>query len=211
MRLLLEHKADVNAKNDGRTALYIAVDKKTAPGGRGGAGGRGAGAAPGAAGGRGGGPAVSSMDIINALLAAGVDPNPQLSMRRPSNQGGRFSDPLLSTGTTPLLRAIVNNDTEAARVLLEKGANPNIVGMGTTPFLLAAGVNPVAATLLAILAGAGAGLATAGIHLALRLNTLLCGILVLTMLFTGILVNVGSSKERVVARTATDPLAISPA
>jgi len=81
------------------------------------------------------------MDIINALLAAGVDPNPQLSMRRPSNQGGRFSDPLLSTGTTPLLRAIVNNDTEAARVLLEKGANPNIVGMGTTPFLLAAGVN----------------------------------------------------------------------
>jgi len=82
------------------------------------------------------------MDIINALLAAGVDPNSQLNMRRPSNQAGRFSDPLLSTGTTPLLRALVNNDTEVARVLLEKGANPNIVGMGTTPFLLAAGVNP---------------------------------------------------------------------
>ena len=50
--------------------------------------------------------------------------------------------------------------------------------------LISAGVNPVAATLVAILAGAGAGLATAGIHLALRLNTLLCGILVLTMLFS---------------------------
>src|SRR5207245_5836842 len=31
--------------------------------------------------------------------------------------------------------------------------------------------------------------------------------LVLTMLFTGILVNIGSSKERVIASTATDPLA----
>ena len=82
------------------------------------------------------------MDVINALLAAGVDPNAQLNMRRPSNQGGRFSDPLLSTGTTPLLRAIVNNDQEAARALLDKGANPNIFGMGATPFLLAAGANP---------------------------------------------------------------------
>jgi ankyrin repeat protein len=149
----------------GRTALYIAVDKKTAPPGGGGAipaGGRGgpgagAGAIPGGGrggqagfGGRGGapavspaagGPAVSSMAIINALLAAGVDINPQLSMRRPSNQGGRFSDPLLSTGTTPLLNAVLKNDTEVIRALLDKGANPNIVGMGTTPFLLAAGAN----------------------------------------------------------------------
>jgi ankyrin repeat protein len=81
------------------------------------------------------------MDIINALLAAGVDPNPQLSMRRPSNQGGRFNDPLLSTGTTPLLHAVMNNDMEVIRALLDKGANPNIIGMGTTPFLYAAGVN----------------------------------------------------------------------
>jgi ankyrin repeat protein len=82
------------------------------------------------------------MDIINALLAAGVDPNAQLNMRRPSNQGGRFSDPLLSTGTTPLLRAVVNNDAEVIRTLLEKGANPNVIGMGASPFLLAAGANP---------------------------------------------------------------------
>jgi ankyrin repeat protein len=82
------------------------------------------------------------MDVINALIAAGVDLNPQLNMRRPSNQGGRFSDPLLSTGTTPLLRAVVNNDTEVIRTLLAKGANPNIIGMGASPFLLAAGANP---------------------------------------------------------------------
>ncbi len=61
-------------------------------------------------------------------------------MRRPSNQGGRFNDPLLSTGTTPLLRALINNDTDVARLLLESGANPNIYGMGLSPWLYAAGI-----------------------------------------------------------------------
>ena len=61
-------------------------------------------------------------------------------MRRPSTQGGRFNDPLLSTGTTPLLRALINNDTALARLLLEKGANPNIFGTGLSPWLYAAGI-----------------------------------------------------------------------
>jgi serine/threonine-protein phosphatase 6 regulatory ankyrin repeat subunit B len=151
----------------GRTALYIAVGNAGAgaaaggggrggsgpgPGGRGagapGAGGRGAGLVAGA-GGRGAGnaamtansgPQMSAMEMINLLLAAGVDTNPQLNMRRPSTQGGRFNDPLLSTGTTPLLRALINNDTDVARLLLEKGANPNIHGMGLSPWLYAAGI-----------------------------------------------------------------------
>jgi ankyrin repeat protein len=133
----------------GRTALYIAVDRKEtlgAAGGRGGAGG---------GGGRGGRagtpvargdsrPAVSSMDIINALLAAGVDLNPQLNFHRPSRGGnsGRFIDPLLNTGCTPLLRATMGGDSEVVRALLNKGANPNINDMGLTPFLVAAGVGP---------------------------------------------------------------------
>jgi hypothetical protein len=52
------------------------------------------------------------MDIITALLAAGVDVNPQLNMHRPSRGGnsGRFIDPLLNTGCTPLLRAVMGND-----------------------------------------------------------------------------------------------------
>ena len=103
-------------------------------GGQAGAGGRGAGNAADS------GPQVSATEMINLLLAAGVDTNAQLNMRRPSNQGGRFSDPLLSTGTTPLLRALINNDTAVARLLLEKGANPNIYGMGLSPWLYAAGI-----------------------------------------------------------------------
>jgi ankyrin repeat protein len=145
----------------GRTALYIAVGNAGTGAPAGGGGGRGAGApaaggrgaAPGqGAGGRGGrgaggtassansGPQVSATEMIDLLLAAGVDTNPQLNMRRPSAQGGRFNDPLLSTGTTPLLRALINNDTDVARLLLEKGANPNIYGMGLSPWLYAAGI-----------------------------------------------------------------------
>jgi ankyrin repeat protein len=134
----------------GRTALYIAVDRKEAAGvgggGRGGAqGGRAGrgGAAPAAArvSGR---PPVSSMEIITALLDAGVDPNTQLNMHRPSRGGnsGRFIENLRSTGCTPLLRAAEGGDVEVARVLLAKGADPNINDMGLTPFLVAAGVGP---------------------------------------------------------------------
>ncbi len=132
----------------GRTALYVAIYNKNSGGG-GGGGGRG-----GRGGGRGGAgipvgiqdapgtPEVTSMDVIEALLEAGVEPNTQLNVRRPSNQGGRFGDPNLSTGATPLYLAVLNNDTEVIEALLEAGADPNIVGMGATPFLLAAGVNP---------------------------------------------------------------------
>jgi ankyrin repeat protein len=113
-----------------------------------GRGGAGQGARGGGQGGREGGqtraaesgPQVSPLEMITLLLAAGVDINPQLNMRRPSNQGGRFNDPLLSTGTTPLLRALINSDTDVARLLLEKGANPNIFGMGLSPWLYAAGI-----------------------------------------------------------------------
>ena len=131
----------------GRTALYIAIDRKEAlaapgRGGLGGGGGRGGrGAAPPAAA-RTGRPAVPTMDIINALLSADVDPEPQLNMHRPSRGGnsGRFVDPLLSTGCTPLLRATMNSDMEVIRALLAKGASPNVNDMGLTPFLVAAGV-----------------------------------------------------------------------
>jgi len=127
----------------GRTALYIAIDRKEILDGQ-----RRKGSAQGTT------PAVSSMEIINALLAANVDINVQLNMERPSRSGnsGRFVDPLLNTGCTPLMRATVGDrepkpdpkniggDAEVVRLLLSKGANPNINSAGLTPFLVAAGV-----------------------------------------------------------------------
>jgi hypothetical protein len=83
------------------------------------------------------------MDIVGMLLAAGVNPNSQLNMHRPSRGGniGRFVDDLLTTGATPLLRAAIAHDSEAVRVLLEHGALvdlPNV--MGVTPLMGAAGM-----------------------------------------------------------------------
>jgi len=84
------------------------------------------------------------MEIINALLAVGVDVNAQLNSHRPSRGGnsGRFGEEQLNTGTTPLFRATQGNDREVIQALLSKGANPNINAMGFTPFLLSAGVDP---------------------------------------------------------------------
>src|SRR5262249_53244108 len=140
-KLLVDRGANPNLWDWwGRTALYIAIDRKETlgAGGTGGRGGRGAGAAVARRG------SVSSMDIVNTLLAAGVDINPQLNFHRPSRSGnsGRFIDPLLNTGCTPLFRATMGGDSEVVRALLAKGANPNINDMGMTPFLVAAGVGP---------------------------------------------------------------------
>jgi uncharacterized protein len=149
-KLLLDHGANPNVWDWwGRTALYIAVDRKVSAGAPRAAGP--GGAAAGARAPRGSGApaaprnsAVSAMDIVNALLAADVNPNPELNMHRPSRGGnsGRFIENLRSTGCTPLLRAVEAGDIEVANALLAKGADPNVNTMGLTAFLLAAGVGP---------------------------------------------------------------------
>lgn len=119
-----------------------AAGRGGAPGGGGRGGGGGFGGGGGAAAAPvDSGPQVSSMEIINLLLAAGVSPNSELNARRPeAGSGGRFADPLLSSGTTPLLLALVGNKPDVAKVLLDKGANPNIYGMGISPWLYATGL-----------------------------------------------------------------------
>ncbi|HEX7236532.1 MAG TPA: ankyrin repeat domain-containing protein, partial [Gammaproteobacteria bacterium] len=113
----------------GRTALYLAVDMNTyVP--------------------REGPPhprskSTTGMDLVNALLAAGVEANPQLNFHRPGRGGNsqRFVDDMLTTGATPLLRAAVTHDDDAMRALLAAGAGvdvPNV--MGVTPLMAAAGV-----------------------------------------------------------------------
>jgi len=151
-KLLLDHGANPNVWDWwGRTPLYIVIDRKEGGSSGGiriagagqGRGGAGRGRVPVAGGGSGRAP-VSDMDVINALLAADVDPNAELNMHRPSRGGnsGRFIENLRSTGCTPLSRAAEGSDVEVARALLAKGANPNINDMGLTPFLISAGVGP---------------------------------------------------------------------
>jgi ankyrin repeat protein len=133
-RLLLDHGANPHVWDwYGRTALYIAVDRKD--GGSSGGGLRVPIDASHSA-------RASAMDIITALLAMDVDPNPELRMHRPTRGGytGRFSEPLLDVGATPLLRATLANDLDVIQALLAKGASPNINAMGVTPFLAAAGL-----------------------------------------------------------------------
>jgi uncharacterized protein len=143
-KLLLDHGANPNLWDWwGRTPLYIAIDRReavlaplrtgiltirtpsVAPKPRASSG-----------------PPVSNLEMIIALMSAGVDLNPQLNMHRPSRGGnsGRFVEEFYNTGCTPLLRATIAGDMEVVRALLDKGASPNISGMGLTPFLVAAGV-----------------------------------------------------------------------
>jgi uncharacterized protein len=147
-KLLLDRGANPNLWDWwGRTALYIVIDRKE--------GGSSAGLRLGEAALRDAPPPpkpiaatgtsqppLSYMEIVQALLDADADVNTQLNMHRPSRGGnsGRFIDPLLGTGCTPLLRATMGADTEVVKALLAKGAQPNINAMGLTPFLLAAGV-----------------------------------------------------------------------
>lgn len=123
----------------GRTALYLAVDMntyipRTVLGGLGGED-----TVPGAT----LSSKTSAMDLIERLLAAGVEVDTQLNMHRVGRGGNsqRFTDDLLTTGATPLLRAAITHDHESMRLLLQHGAEvdlPNV--MGVTPLMAAAGI-----------------------------------------------------------------------
>jgi ankyrin repeat protein len=109
----------------GRTPLYVAVTMR---------GGRDSRAGP---------RPPESLAFVKALLAAGVNPNPQLAFKEPSRGGrdNRFADDLLTTGATPLLRAAQTFDNDVVRLLLQHGARVDLPNAsGVTPFMAAAGI-----------------------------------------------------------------------
>jgi ankyrin repeat protein len=127
---LLEHGADPNiADKFGRTALYAAVDmhtleksatrpdpKETDK--------------------------ASSLDVVNAVLAHGANPNAALKESTPGRGSLDVPDRFLGEGATPFLRAAKTGDTAVMRLLLEHGADAKAVTKDqTTAMILAAGLS----------------------------------------------------------------------
>jgi ankyrin repeat protein len=129
-KYLIEHGANVNRWDWwGRTPLYLAVDYVTLPHG-----------------GRPDQPSLDQtlpIDIVKLLLEKGADPNPQLKMTAPLRATGndRGLDPMLSPGTTPLVRAAKAMDVESMKALLDRGADITLTNSrGMTATLAASGM-----------------------------------------------------------------------
>jgi ankyrin repeat protein len=127
---LLSAGADPNRWDwRGRTPLYLAIDLNTTPHG-----------------GRPDRPTTdktSALDLVDLLFKAGANPNPQLKLWPPYRnlKDDRGADPMLTIGSTPLLRAAKAFDVEGVKMLLAHGANPNLPSsQGITPVMAAAGL-----------------------------------------------------------------------
>ena len=128
--VLLENGANPNiADRTGRTPLYSAVDDHTMP-----ASNR---------------PSpkeidneTTSLDLVKTLVAKGADINALLKQQQPyRTKLDRGDDTMLSTGTTPLLRAAKAGDVTVMRILLAKGADPKLTTRnGINPLMAAAGL-----------------------------------------------------------------------
>lgn len=86
---------------------------------------------------------ATAMDVVNRLLAIGVDPNHQLTRMRPNGAGrGRFEEYMLRGGTGPLMVAAMRHDKVALKALLAHGAEadlPNVFRI--TPLMAACGMS----------------------------------------------------------------------
>jgi len=128
---LLDHGADINAADFwGRTPLWAAVDFRNLDLDHG--------VDKGVDRGR-------VFEFIKLLLDRGANVNARTKEYHP---GRRWLYSLGDvswvdmTGQTPFLRAALSGDTKTMRLLLERGADPNIATLGgTTPLMAAAGVN----------------------------------------------------------------------
>jgi len=128
--VLLQKGANANiADRTGRTPLYAAVDFHTMP-----ASNR---------------PApkevdneLTSLDLIKALLAKDANVNAQLKQQVPYRAKlDRGDDTMLTTGTTPLLRASKAGDIQAMKLLFDKGADVKLTTRtGINPLMAAAGL-----------------------------------------------------------------------
>ena len=86
--------------------------------------------------------AVPPLDVINALLVHGANPN--LQTKKTPVRGFFQGDMswVSSDGQTPFLRAGLSGDVTVMKILLEHGADPNVsTHEGTTVLMTVAGIN----------------------------------------------------------------------
>jgi ankyrin repeat protein len=128
---LIEVGSDVNlADITGRTPLFVAVDMHTPewrmnrpsprPRDR----------------------VLGPIDIVKMLLDHGANPNAALTRPALSTKYFASSNPNLSAGSTPFLKAATTSDVELMRLLVERGADPHVVNLiRTNAMMMAAGIN----------------------------------------------------------------------
>jgi ankyrin repeat protein len=127
---LIKAGADPNRWDTwGRAPLYSAVDYNTTP--------------------RGGRPdrpssdRTTALEVEEALLKAGANPNMQLKLFPPYRSLGqdRGGDSMLTVGTTPLIRAAKAGDSDSIGLLLAHGAMVDLPNdLGITPLMATAGI-----------------------------------------------------------------------
>lgn len=86
---------------------------------------------------------MTSMAVIDRLLAMGVDTNHELTQKRPyGTGGGRFEQYDRRGGTGPLMIAVMNNDHEAMQRLLAHDAEVDLRNVfEMTPLMIAVGMS----------------------------------------------------------------------
>ena len=129
--LLIDRGANPNLADDtGRTALFSAVDFSTVPQDN-------RPAPPGIV-----EQEVSALQLISKLIEKGANVNAQLTKQQPYRAKlDRGNDTMLTTGTTPLLRAAKAGDIAAIKLLLAAKADVNLATRpGITPLMAAAGM-----------------------------------------------------------------------
>jgi ankyrin repeat protein len=138
---LIDRGANISAWDMyGRTPIYVAVDMNSFNPRLGGLTGFAGYGEPGIA-----APETefTALDVVDRLLAMGVDVNHELTRMRPNGPGrARFADYMMRGGTGPVMVATLSYDAESIERLLAHGADPDLPNVfQITPLMAAAGMS----------------------------------------------------------------------